>query len=65
MFSLRSPSPLAHRGADQVGRWEVQDAPGGESRELRHTDGHIFPCSSSVILSVDGVIADQLVNGTC
>lgn len=64
-FSLLSPPPLPHGGAHPAGRGKVQDASGSESSELRDTDGHISSTSSSFILSVGGVVADQLVNGVC
>lgn len=61
MFGLLSPLPVHCCIADQFGRREVQDASGSQGRELGHTD--IFPSIFRVILSVDGVIAKELVNG--
>lgn len=63
MLRLVSPRPVLWRVADQLGRCEVQDGSGSESRELSHADGYVCLPSSGFILSVDGVVAEQLVDG--
>lgn len=64
-FGLLSPPPLPYSGAHQAGRSQVQDAAGGEVGELSYADGYVFSAFSSFILSVDGVIAEELVDGVC
>lgn len=62
MFRLFSPCPLAYGTADQARRNKVQDAAGGESRELRYSDGDVFSSYSSFFLLVDELIADELMS---
>lgn len=65
IFSLFSPCSCFYRCADQTRRGKVKDGAGGESRELRCSDSHIYTASSSFFLIVNRVVAYELMNGTC
>lgn len=64
-FSLFSPCSCFYRCADQARRRKVKDGAGGESRELRYSDSHIYIVSSSFFLILDVGIAYELMNGIC
>lgn len=62
---LVPPPALLHRTAHQAGRREVQDASGGQIGELGHADGGVLVAGCIPLVSINGVVGDQLVDAAC